>query len=139
MISPSRLILFISLLCAAASAFAPTTSRRLNNITANQLNLFGRGGGAKPQEQIIESKVLKGNVKGAKSHEEDIERTIELIMKYAAKVDTDNIIDDDDDQRVVGNAATETNVVQEVKSGEDPMQKIKSFGKKIKGKFQKTK
>jgi rRNA maturation endonuclease Nob1 len=60
-------------------------------------------------------------------------------MKYAAKVDTDNIIDDDDDQRVVGNAATETNVVQEVKSGEDPMEKIKSFGKKIKGKFQKSK
>lgn len=72
----------------------------------------------------------------AKNHEEDIELTIAEIMKYAAKVDKDNIVDDDDDDvAIVGNVISEP--VQEVKSGDDPLEKIKSIGSKIKGKFKK--
>jgi hypothetical protein len=108
--------IIIALVLAAATAFAPSYR---NDVRAQtRMNLLGGG-------------------KVAKNHEEDIELTIAEIMKYAARVDKDNIVDDDDDDvAIVGNVISEPQV-QEVKSGDDPLEKIKSLGSKIKGKFKK--
>lgn len=80
--------------------------------------------------------LLGRNNKGAKTHEEDIELTIAEIMKYAAKMDRDNIIDEEDEGAYVGNVISESKA-EEVKSGDAPLEKIKSLGQKIKGKFKK--
>ncbi|KAL7512492.1 hypothetical protein ACHAXN_009426 [Cyclotella atomus] len=104
---------------AAATAFVPPAYR--NEVrTQTQMNLLG-------------------GAKVARTHEEDIELTIAEIMKYAAKMDKDNIVDDDDDEldvAVVGNLISEPQK-QEVRSRDDPLEKIKSLGSKIKGKFKK--
>ena len=64
-----------------------------------------------------------------------MELTVAEIMKYAAKMDQDNVVDDDDDDGVtVGNLISEPNV-EDVKSGGNP---LKELGKKIKGKFNKS-
>ena len=65
-----------------------------------------------------------------------MELTIAEIMKYAAKVDKDNVVDDDDEGAAgvtVGNLISDPKL-EEVKSGGNP---LKELGKKIKGKFNK--
>jgi len=117
-------LLVITVVLVATSAFIPANAPRQYKASAvTQMNLLG------------------GGSKEAKTHEEDIELTIAEIMKHAAKMDKDSILDDDDDDSVIGNLITETKVenVEAAKSAEDPLKKIKSFGKKIKGKFKKSK
>ena len=73
---------------------------------------------------------------GAKTHEEDIELTIVEIMKYAAKMDNDNCVDNADN---AGTNANKPDEVVTVKSGENPLKKVRSLVNKIRGKLGKSK
>lgn len=116
-----RATLLLTLLLATVLAFAPAPIVLLVRTQQHttRMNLLGTK--------------IKG---GAKTHEEDIELTIVEIMKYAAKMDNDNCVDNADN---AGTNANKPDEVVTVKSGENPLKKVRSLVNKIRGKLGKSK